>query len=167
MKISKKLILASVVLPLIISTSAFAFGGKNHKGPHEECRPGFGFDRGIMKDLDLTDTQKDQLKTLRQANKDEIKKRFSENKPKAEMRAERTQKMNDVLLADTFDPAKATALAQAFVNKQVERQVDMLSKQHKMLSILTPDQKAKFVELQKEHMEDCNDMARHKGKDRK
>lgn len=167
MKISKKLILASVVLPLIISTSAFAFGGENHKGPHEECRPGFGFDRGIMKNLDLTDTQKDQLKTLRQANKDEMKKRFSENKPKTEMRAERTQKMNNVLLADTFDPAKATALAQAFANKQVERQVDILSKQHKMLSILTPEQKAKFVELQKEHLEDCNDMPRHKGKDRK
>ncbi|PYF83379.1 protein CpxP [Marinomonas alcarazii] len=168
MKIAKKLIIASVVLPLIVSTSAFAFGGKGHKGPHDECRPGFGFDRSIMKDLDLTDAQKDQFKALRQANKAEMKKHVREDKPKAEMRAERTQKMNELLLAETFDPAKATSLAQALSDKQVVRQVDMLSKQHKMLSILTPEQKDKFVELQKDRQEKCaNDMPRHKGKDQK
>jgi protein CpxP len=37
-----------------------------------------------------------------------------------------------------------------------------------MFSILTPEQKEQFVELQKEHLEECgDDMPRHKGKDRK
>ena len=70
-------------------------------------------------------------------------------------------------MADKFDPAKATELAQEMSDKHVKRQVDMLSKQHKMLSILTPEQKTKFIELQKERMEDCDDMPRHHGKDRK
>ena len=169
MKMSKKLILASVVLPLVISSNAFAFGGKDHRGSHEECRPGPGFDRGMMKELDLTYAQKDQFKTLRQASKDEMKQRFEDNaEQRDEMRDERANKINALLMADKFDPAKATAIAQEFSNQQVERQVDMLSKQHKMLSILTPEQKAKFVELQKEQQEDCgDDKPRHKGKDRK
>ncbi|MCA2470508.1 CpxP family protein, partial [Vibrio alginolyticus] len=55
MKSAKKLVLAAVVLPLTLGTaSAFAFGGKDHhKGPRDEC--GMGMDRGIMRDLNLTD----------------------------------------------------------------------------------------------------------------
>ena len=82
MKMAKKLILASVVLPLVLSTSAFAFGGKDHKGPQEECRP--GLDRGMMKELNLTDSQKEQFKTLRQANKEEMKERFTDKKEQGE-----------------------------------------------------------------------------------
>jgi periplasmic protein CpxP/Spy len=166
MKMAKKLILASVVLPLVLSTSAFAFGGKDHKGPQDECRP--GLDRGMMKELNLTDTQKEQFKTLRQANKEEMKERFNDKKEQGEKaRMAHFDKVNALLTADKFDPAKATELAQEMSDKQVKRQVDMLSKQHKMLSILTPEQKTKFIELQKERMEDCDDMPRHHGKDRK
>ncbi|MGO2235177.1 stress adaptor protein CpxP [Marinomonas sp. UCMA 3892] len=166
MKMAKKLILASVVLPLVLSTSAFAFGGKDHKGPQEECRP--GLDRGMMKELNLTDSQKEQFKTLRQANKEEMKERFTDKKEQGEKaRMAHFDKVNSLLMADKFDPAKATELAQEMSDKHVKRQVDMLSKQHKMLSILTPEQKTKFIELQKERMEDCDDMPRHHGKDRK
>ncbi|MGO2511733.1 CpxP family protein [Marinomonas polaris] len=166
MKMAKKLILASVVLPLVLSTSAFAFGGKDHKGPQEECRP--GLDRGMMKELNLTDSQKEQFKTLRQANKEEMKERFNDKKEQGEKaRMAHFDKVNSLLMADKFDPAKATELAQEMSDKQVKRQVDMLSKQHKMLSILTPEQKTKFIDLQKERMEDCDDMPRHHGKDRK
>ncbi|GGN30772.1 MULTISPECIES: CpxP family protein [Marinomonas] len=167
MKTAKKLILASIVLPLILSTtSVFAHGGKEPQGPRHECRP--GLDRDMMKELNLSDSQKEQFKELRQSNKEAMKERFKD-KPQADdaMRDAHFNKLNDLLLADKFDPAKATALAQEMANKQVERQVNMLSNQHKMLSILTPEQKAAFIELQKERMEDCaDDMPRHHGKDR-
>lgn len=73
MKSAKKLVLAAVVLPLTLGTaSAFAFGGKDHhKGPRDEC--GMGMDRGIMRDLNLTDAQKDQLQSFRDANRAEMK----------------------------------------------------------------------------------------------
>ena len=55
MKSAKKLVLAAVVLPLTLgAASAFAYGGKNHhQGPCDEC--GMGMDRGIMRDLSLTE----------------------------------------------------------------------------------------------------------------
>ncbi len=78
MKPAKKLILAAVVLPLTLGTaSAFAFGGKDHhKGPRDECGP--GMDRGIMRQLDLTDAQKEQLNELREANRAEMKAKLAD-----------------------------------------------------------------------------------------
>lgn len=166
MKMAKKLILASVVLPLVLSTSAYAFGGKDHKGQHGECRP--GLDRGLMKELNLTDSQKEQFKTLRQANKEEMKERFNDKREQSKTaRMAHFDKVNDLITADKFDPAKATELAQEMSNQHIERQVEKLNKQHKMLSILTPEQKTQFIELQKERLDDCaDDMPHHKGKDR-
>lgn len=164
MKMAKKLIIAAVVFPLVLSTSAFAFVGKDHKGP-QECRP--GLNRGMMKDLNLTDSQKEQFKTLRKENKQAMKEGFNDKREQGEnARMAHFDKINALLTAEKFDPAKATELAQEKSDKQVKRQVEMLSNQHKMLSILTPEQKTKFIDLQKERMEDCDDMPRHHGKER-
>ncbi|RTZ13871.1 periplasmic repressor CpxP [Vibrio aquaticus] len=156
MKLAKKLVLAAVVVPLTLGTaSAFAFGGKDHKkGGHGEC--GGGFDRGIMRKLDLTDAQKDQLKEMREAGKTEMKAKFKDNFEvhHAEMQAHKA-KVQELVLADNFDQAAANELAKAMVEKQTERKVKMLEKQHKMLSVLTPEQKTKFVELQSERAEKC------------
>ncbi|WP_322803266.1 CpxP family protein [Vibrio alfacsensis] len=158
MKSAKKLVLAAVVLPLTLgAASAFAFGGKDHhKGPHGEC--GKGMDRGIMRQLDLTDAQKDQLKEMREANKAEMKAKFADGKEArmAERQAHH-DKVQALLLADNFDEAAANDLAKEMVEKQTDRRVKMLEKKHQMLSVLTPEQKAKFVELQKERQQKCGE----------
>ncbi|MEX0335601.1 CpxP family protein [Vibrio tubiashii] len=158
MKMAKKLVVAAVVLPLTLGTaSAFAFGGKDgKKGGHGEC--GGGFDRGIMRQLDLTDAQKDQMKEMREASKQEMKTAFKENfeARHAEMQAQK-EKVQALVLAENFDQAAANELAKTMVEKQTERKVKMLEKQHQMLSILTPEQKTKFVELQKERSAKCQE----------
>ncbi|MBJ7539313.1 CpxP family protein [Marinomonas transparens] len=151
MKMIKKVVLAVVVLPIAIGTaSAFAFGGNgHHKGPQDEFR--MGFDRSIMHDLDLTREQKDQLKSLRKASKSDRKTSFKGNfQANQAKRQSLRQKMNELLLADDFDSAKATELTKEMTEIKMTRQVAMLEKQHEMLSILTPEQKVKFTELQKE-----------------
>ncbi|MDA0150356.1 CpxP family protein [Vibrio sp. LaRot3] len=156
MKLAKKLVLAAAVVPLALgSASALAFGGKgDHKGPHGKC--GMGMDRGIMKQLDLTDAQKEQFKEMRTSNKEEMKAKFEANfeAHKAERQAYQEQ-VQQLVLADNFDQAAANELAKQMVEKQTERRVKMLEKQHQMLSVLTPEQKAKFVELSKERAEKC------------
>ncbi|EKO3786516.1 CpxP family protein [Vibrio harveyi] len=157
MKTAKKLVLAAVVLPLTLGTaSAFAFGGKDHKGHRGEC--GMGMDCGIMRQLDLTDAQKDQLKEMREANKAEMKAKFADGKEArmAERQAHH-EKVQALLLADNFDAAAANDLAKEMVEKQTERRVKMLEKKHQMLSVLTPEQKTKFVELQKERQQKCGE----------
>ncbi|MCB5162214.1 CpxP family protein [Marinomonas algarum] len=164
MKMTKKLILASVVLPLVISANSALAGGKDRD---HECRP--GLDRGIMHELQLTDAQKQEFKALRKADRAEQKEhRNRKPEQRDEMRENRMAAMNDLLLAEKFDPAKATEMARRMADKHIERQVEMLSKQHKALSILTPEQKAQYIELQQERMEDCGDQRPHReGKGRK
>ena len=57
--------------------------------------------------------------------------------------------------ADSFDEAQATALAKEMVERQTEHRVQMLERKHQMLSVLTPEQKAEFVKLQNERMQEC------------
>ncbi|KGY13417.1 periplasmic repressor CpxP [Vibrio tubiashii] len=156
MKMTKKLVLAAAVLPLALGTaSAYAFGGKDGKrGGKGEC--GGGFDRGVMRQLDLTDAQQEQIKEMRQADKQAMRAAFEENfeTRHAEMQAQKA-KVQQLVLADNFDQAAANELAKSMVEQQTERKVNMLEKQHQMLSILTPEQKAKFVELQGERSAKC------------
>lgn len=157
MKTAKKLVLAAVVLPLTLGTaSALAFGGKDHKGGHGDC--GKGMDRGIMRQLDLTDAQKDQLKEMRQANKAAMKAKFADgHEARMAERQAHQEKVQALLLADNFDEATANDLAKEMVEKQTERRVAMLEKKHQMLRVLTPEQKTKYVELQKERHQECGE----------
>ncbi|MGR5069859.1 MULTISPECIES: CpxP family protein [Vibrio] len=158
MKSAKKVVLAAIILPLTLgAASAFAFGGKDHhKGPRGECSQ--GMERGVMRQLNLTDAQKDKLKEMRKANKADMKANYAEHHQarKAERQAHHA-KMQALLLADNFDEAAANDLAKVMVDKQTERRVKMMEKKHQMLSVLTPEQKVKFVELQKERQQECGE----------
>lgn len=159
MKMTKKLVLAAAALPLMLGTaSAYAFGGGDkgdHKGMHGKCG---GFDKKVMRQLDLTDAQKEQLKEMREANRAEMKAKHAGNKSDkmAQMKAHH-EKVQALVLADNFDEAAANDLASQMVEKQTERRVKMMEKKHQMLSVLTPEQKTKYVELQKERHQECGE----------
>ncbi|MGF1750876.1 CpxP family protein [Vibrio cionasavignyae] len=158
MKLTKKLVLAAAILPLTFATaSALAYGGKggSHHGKGGDGQCG-GFDRNMFSQLDLTDAQKEQMKEMRKSMKSEMRAKHSGNigVKATEMQA-RHQKMQDVVLADTFDATAANELASEMVAQQTERRVKMMEKQHEMLSILTPEQKNKLKEVQQERMQKC------------
>ncbi|PMJ90441.1 CpxP family protein [Vibrio sp. 10N.261.55.A7] len=158
MNTTKKLVLAAAIIPLTFATaSAFAFGGKSdHDRGHGKCSG--GFDRGVMRQLDLTDEQKDQMTELRETNKASKKANAQENfAEKLAAKQAHQKEIQSLVLADTFDQAAATELASQMVEKQTERRVNALEKQQQMLSILTDEQKTKFVELQQEKMQKCSD----------
>ncbi|WP_394249159.1 CpxP family protein [Vibrio profundi] len=153
MKMTKKLVLAAAALPLVFGTaSAYAFGGKGeHKDMRGKCG---GFDKKIMRQLDLTDEQQAQLKEMRKASHEEMKGKRGEHF--ANMQAHQA-KVQELVLADNFDEAAANELAQQMVEKQSERRVAMLKKQHQMMSILTAEQKDQLKELQQERFQKCSD----------
>ncbi|TOD63843.1 CpxP family protein [Vibrio parahaemolyticus] len=167
MKSVKIFVLAAIVLPLTFGTAgALAFGGQHyHNGPHDECGMGMGMDRGVMRHLNLTQAQQEQLRSLRDTNRAEMRSKYAEHHQAR--RAEHHAKMQSLLLADTFDEAQATALAKEMVDLHTEYRVRMLERKHQMLSVLTPEQKAEFVKLQNERMQECGDpMQQRMGKHR-
>ncbi|WP_407331637.1 CpxP family protein [Enterovibrio sp. 27052020O] len=139
MKLSKGIIATVIALPLMMgSMSAMAFGGGHHDG--EGKRGGEGMiGKHLLRGIDLTDAQKEEMKTLREQNRDAMNANKGANK--ATMMAER-QEMQALLLADNFDEAEIRALAQKMADQHVERRISMMKRQHEMLNILTPEQKA-------------------------
>ncbi|MDB4836926.1 CpxP family protein [Marinomonas sp.] len=170
MKASKKLVIAAITLPLVLGTvSAFAFGDKDGRGKKDNCRNEFG--RGMMKALEVTDEQKTQIKELCQAAKEEKhsdkEQRSKERKPvDMEKHKQRMEQLNALVLADKFDAKKATEIAQEMAKKHIAQQVSKLEMKFNLLAILTPEQKAKFVEIQEERMGEWTER-KHGGRDHK
>lgn len=165
-KLTKKLILATVAFPLILgSASVFADGngpgpgkGAPKRPPMEMCRPGLphgmmmGFDHHMMKELHLSDAQKAKLKALR----------IADMKERKATREDHEKRMNGLLFADKFDKSAADSLVTEMENTRVKHQVAMLEKQFKILHVLTPEQKAEFIKLKNKRMQECADHVHHR-----
>ena len=132
------------------SASALAAGHGDHVKMDQKC--GMGMERGIWKQLDLTDAQKTKLKELRQQDFAAMKDGFKSNM--AEMSAEHEQ-MQKLVMADNFDQAAVTDLAQKMAAQRVEGQVKMAKARHDMFSVLTPEQKQEFTKLKGEQHQQC------------
>ena len=149
MKKVTKIVLAMIVLPFTLSSaSVLASGGKEHGRQDHKASL---LDRSLIRKLDLTQEQQTQLKQLRETMKKDLKGKYQEDfaEHQAERQANR-EKMQALILAESFDKAAANELARAMIEQQTEHKVNMLEKQHQMLSVLTPEQKAKYAELLKE-----------------
>lgn len=141
MTMLKKTLMFAVALPMVLGSMS-AFAAKDHhgmKGHHGE--------RHIMKQLDLTDAQKDEMKALRQQNKEKMKSQRHQH------RAERQtahKALDKLLLASDFDEPAVRDLVQRMSEKQIEHRVERLKHRHQMLSVLTTEQKAKYTELKQQ-----------------
>ena len=147
MKVSKRLVFATLALPLMLgSMSSFAYGGK-----HNGCGKQIGV-KHMMRSVDLSDAQKDQLKEL------------SNNQHEQKM-LNRTQNMGDkfnlhkeiqmLLLSTNYNENDVRALATKMSAKYVENQIANMNNQYQMLSILTPAQKEQVRTILNE-MPACN-----------
>lgn len=106
-----------------------------HFGKHHKRGGHFG---KIMKELDLTDDQKAQLKALR------TEKREDRKAKREAMKGERNAVLANAITAKGFNKVQfiqdATAKAEAKIAQRAE---DM----EKMFAVLTAEQRTKFVEL--------------------
>ncbi|KXF82745.1 Spy/CpxP family protein refolding chaperone [Enterovibrio coralii] len=138
MKFSKRIAATVIALPLMMgSMSAMAFGGGHHDGK------GMMGGKHLLRGVELTETQKDELRTLREQNREEM--RANKGEFRTQMMEER-QQMQDLMLADNFDEAAVRALAEKMSQQQLERRIEMAKKRHEMMSILTPEQKEQVKE---------------------
>lgn len=148
----KKTLVLAIALPLALgSASALAYGGGKHHGGKGFCGGGQEGHK-IFRELDLTVEQQQQMRELRQANRDEMKGYSSEKR--AAMQANH-QQMQTLLLAKDFDEKAVRELARKMSEQQIERRITMLEKRHQMLNILTPEQKTQLKQLQTERAEQC------------
>ncbi|CAH0534578.1 hypothetical protein VST7929_02522 [Vibrio stylophorae] len=146
-----------LVLALCVGAASFTVFAEGH-GRHGKGACGEGH-RAVWKQLDLTADQQAQLKTLREQNKADMQAHHQAHQ--AERQAHH-QQMQQLVLADSFDENAVRELATSQVNAQVEKRVAHAKRQHEMLSILTPEQKAKWQEARQERMNNCQGKRHHR-----
>ncbi|ENI6429684.1 ATP-independent periplasmic protein-refolding chaperone [Salmonella enterica] len=98
---------------------------KGKFGPHHDM---------MFKNLNLTDAQKQQIRDIMQAQREQMKRPLLE-----ERRA-----MHDIIASDTFDKAKAEA---QITKMEAQRKANMLAHmetQNKIYNVLTPEQKKQY-----------------------
>ncbi|EJI3599211.1 ATP-independent periplasmic protein-refolding chaperone [Salmonella enterica] len=98
---------------------------KGKFGPHHDM---------MFKNLNLTDAQKQQIRDIMKAQREQMKRPLPE-----ERRA-----MHDIIASDTFDKAKAEA---QITKMEAQRKANMLAHmetQNKIYNVLTPEQKKQY-----------------------
>ncbi|EDP9845569.1 ATP-independent periplasmic protein-refolding chaperone [Salmonella enterica subsp. enterica serovar Arechavaleta] len=98
---------------------------KGKFGPHHDM---------MFKNLNLTDAQKQQIRDIMKAQREQMKRPLLE-----ERRA-----MHDIIASDTFDKAKAEA---QITKMEAQRKANMLAHmetQNKIYNVLTPKQKKQY-----------------------
>ncbi|MCG8708754.1 ATP-independent periplasmic protein-refolding chaperone [Brenneria sp. 4F2] len=147
----RKLTALLIASSLALGTAGIAHANDAPKG-HSEIRMAKddkGGPRGMhhemmLKDLKLTESQKQQVKEIMSASHDNMRKLMQDER----------REMNSLVTADSFDAAKAqTLLDKADANRKAMR-LNSLETQNKIYNILTPEQKKQYndgVEKRQSH----------------
>ncbi|HGB8913960.1 TPA: ATP-independent periplasmic protein-refolding chaperone Spy [Salmonella enterica subsp. enterica serovar Enteritidis] len=98
---------------------------KGKFGPHHDM---------MFKNLNLTDAQKQQIRDIIKAQREQMKRPLLEER----------RTMHDIIASDTFDKAKAEA---QITKMEAQRKANMLAHmetQNKIYNVLTPEQKKQY-----------------------
>lgn len=153
----KKITVAILAITLTALGAIFVVGQTGGKdgppkrgfghGRHGQFGPRGGMMEGrLFRQLDLTDAQKEQLKAIRTAAREDSKTYRSQL-------MENHKKLAELGTDGVFDQAAVEAVAsqQADLHKQMIIQREKVKAQ--MFAVLTPEQKAKFAELKQNFTE--------------
>lgn len=139
----KKFTIGLLITALVALGTIFAFGQQNGEARDGKRMRGHHGRRGhfrMMKNLDLTDAQKEQFKAIRQAGKEKTK------SLRESLRANREQ-LELVAANGQFNEAQVQAIATQQSGIMAQLIVEKERVKSQIYQILTPEQRAKIQEL--------------------
>jgi protein CpxP len=148
-----KIRVACLAMTLMAAGMGQAWAGEHHaqikKG--NDCSPQ-RIEHQIYKSLDLSQSQKDQLKTLRKEQRAAMQ--VNKDTRRAERLNFNTQR-ESLLESTNFDVNAARTLLEAQGNQQVDVRLKLWEWQHARWNVLTSSQKTKFKREKAERFEQC------------
>lgn len=109
-------------------------------GAHGFERPDSLLNPGVLRRLELTQVQRDEMKKIFEAGKDARRKQHEE------IRASR-QALRNLVLTGQYSAAKAKELANVIAAQESAGILAMAEQGNKLFQILTPEQRAKLTEM--------------------
>jgi len=145
-------VIALLFSGLLASTSISSFAGPERG--HEGHGPAAGLHMKALKGLDLTDAQKEQIKTLMEQHR--------ANMPKPEEVGTEMDQLKTLIQAETFDEAAVRTLLESKQKVRLEHEVARAKLQSDIYKVLTTEQKAKLAERQQKWQEKAKERAEAK-----
>lgn len=136
-------VIALLFSGLLAATSISSFAGPERG--HQGHGPSAGLHMKALKGLDLTDVQKEQIKTLMEQHRATMPKR-DEVKPEMDQ-------LKALVQADSFDEAAVRALLESKQKDKLDHEVARAKLQFEINKVLTVEQKAKLAERQQKWQE--------------
>ncbi len=148
-----KIRVACVAMALMAAGMGQAWAAQPHGHEHKgrTCSPQ-RIEHQIYKSLDLTQSQKEQLKTLRKEQRASMQVNIDT------LRADRlrfNQQREALVESNYFDVAAARQLLESQTTQQVDMRLKQWQWQQTRWNVLTPEQKAKFKTEKAERFEQC------------
>ncbi len=140
---------AAMAVPLAFGQSGATNAPSNGQQPAEQTQTAPKEMRshrrmGLWRELDLTDAQKAQIREIRKQAQPQIA------TLRKEIRAKR-QEVRQAYNGGTFNEALASQKLAAIAPLQAQLMAERFKVRHAMLSVLTPEQKAKLDQLRQQH----------------
>lgn len=144
MKSSYKILIAGLAVALLAAVGVAATVHHGHMREHG--RFGDHLLRMATRQLNLTDAQQQQMKDI-------IAKEKPSFRPLAQQMMQSRQQMMALVTSGNFDEAKARDIASQQSQSRTEMEVQQARVASELFQVLTPDQKAKAVQLIQEHQQ--------------
>lgn len=119
-------------------------GKAGREGFHREGAPGGLLNPRLMKALDLSQAQRDELKKLAETDRDARRSQHEE------LMASR-KALRDLVAGNAYTDAKAKDLASRIASQESARILARAEQAHRMMQVLTPEQRGKLAELAQKH----------------
>ena len=137
--------LSAYILAAVVAVASYSAVVKaesaEHPGqmPHERQ---FAF-KGMLKGLDLTDSQREQIRQLMQSSQSD--------KAAAKPDKAAREQLHNLMQADTFDEVAARQLLEQNQQQMLERQLASMKLRHQVLQVLTEEQRSKLKARAERH----------------
>lgn len=148
-------VIALLFSGLVAATSISSFAGpeRGHEA-HDGHGAKHGWHLRALKGLDLTDAQKEQIKTLTEQHRASMPKHD-------EMKSDMTE-LKALVQAESFDEAAVRALFESKQKDRLDHEVARAKLQFEINKVLTVEQKAKLAERQQKWHENAKARAEAK-----